>query len=213
MKIKVVGLDLALSNLGIAVAEIDLDDPMQYSLIDLHLEQTEDGKAVKLKRMPDGKLKKVKYMPKGQTVGSDDVRRARILSEALRQYTKDADIVFAEVPIGSQSARAMASYGISVGLIGSVAKPLVQVSPSDVKKAGCNDVTATKAEMIEAAVSMFPDAPWLRAKQKRKGEHPIIADNEHLADACFIIKAGMQTDEYLELIEKLKNSQSNLEAA
>lgn len=213
MKIKVVGIDPALSNLGIAIAEIDLDNPTEYQVTNLHLAQTADDKAVKLKRMPDGKIKKIKYMPKGRTVGSDDVRRARILATALFEHTHDADLVFAEVPIGSQSSRAMASYGISVALIGSVAKPVIEVSPSEVKLAGCGEATATKGEMIEAAISMFPDAPWLRAKVKRKGEFPIIADNEHLADACFIIKAGMQTPEYLELIEELKNSQTDLKAA
>ncbi len=207
MKIKVVGIDPALSNLGIAIGEIDLDYPTALHITDLKLAQTADGKIEKFMRTTNGKVKKKRVMPKGKTVGSDDVRRARILSMALREAVKDADLVFAEVPIGSQSARAMVSYGISVGLIGSVAKPLIQVSPSDVKLAGCNEATATKQEMIEAAISLFPDAPWIRSKQKRNGAYPITGENEHLADACFIIKAGMQTETFAEAIEKLKNGQ------
>lgn len=207
MKIKVVGLDPAMSNLGIAIAEVDLDDPENYHVYDLKLAQTEDGKITKLVKGKDGKIKKKKVMPKGVTVGSDDVRRAKILSQAMLEATRDADVVIAEVPIGSQSARAMASYGISVALLGSVPVPLVEVSPSDAKLAGCNESTATKQEMIDAAVALFPDAPWIRSKTKRGGIYPIVGDNEHLADACFIIRAGLRTEAFRELAEQLKNGQ------
>lgn len=207
MKIKVVGLDPAMSNLGIAIAEVDLDDPENYRVYDLKLAQTEDGKITKLVKGKDGKIKKKKVMPKGVTVGSDDVRRAKILSQAMLEATRDADVVIAEVPIGSQSARAMASYGISVALLGSVPVPLVEVSPSDAKLAGCNESTATKQEMIDAAVALFPDAPWIRSKTKRGGIYPIVGDNEHLADACFIIRAGLRTEAFRELAEQLKNGQ------
>lgn len=207
MKIKVVGLDPAMSNLGIAIAEVDLDDPENYHVYDLKLAQTEDGKITKLVKGKDGKIKKKKVMPKGMTVGSDDVRRAKILSQAMLEATRDADVVIAEVPIGSQSARAMASYGISVALLGSVPVPLVEVSPSDAKLAGCNESTATKQEMIDAAVALFPDAPWIRSKTKRGGIYPIVGDNEHLADACFIIRAGLRTEAFRELAEQLKNGQ------
>lgn len=207
MKIKVVGLDPAMSNLGIAIAEVDLDDPENYHVYDLKLAQTEDGKITKLVKGKDGNIKKKKVMPKGVTVGSDDVRRAKILFQAMFEAVSDADIVIAEVPIGSQSSRAMASYGISVALLGSVPAPLIEVSPSEAKLAGCNESTATKQEMIEAAVALFPDAPWVRGKTKRNGEYPIIGDNEHLADACFIIRAGLRTEAFKELAEELKNGQ------
>lgn len=208
MKIKVVGIDPALSNLGIAIAEVDLDDPENYKVYDLKLAQTEDGKIEKLVKSKDGKIKKTKVMPKGTSVGSDDVRRAKILSTAFMEATRNADLVIAEVPIGSQSARAMASYGISVALLGSCPVPLIEVSPSDAKKAGCNDTTATKHEMIEAATALFPDAPWIRSKTKRGGVYPIVGDNEHLADACFIIRAGLRTEAFTEFVDQLKNGRS-----
>lgn len=207
VKIKVLGVDPALSNLGLAIAEVDLDDPENYQVYDLILTQTQDGKVEKLVKGKDGKLKKKKVMPKGTSVGSDDVRRAKILSTAFMKAASQVDLVIAEVPIGSQSARAMASYGVSVALLGSCPVPLIKVSPSDAKLAGCNDTTATKQEMIDAAVSLFPDAPWVRGKTKRKGVYPIIGDNEHLADACFIIRAGLRTDEFIEYAEQLKNGQ------
>lgn len=209
MIIKVVGADPALSNLGLAFAEVDITDPENFKVYDLKLAQTADGKIEKLVKGKDGKIKKQKVMPKGVSVGSDDVRRAKVLSTAFIDATSQADLVIAEVPIGSQSARAMASYGISVGLLGSCPTTLIEVSPSDVKKAGCNDTTATKHEMIEAATALFPDAPWIRSKVKKKGVYPITGDNEHLADACFIIKAGLQTQAFQDYVEQLKSGQLN----
>lgn len=208
MKIKVVGIDPALSNFGIATAVVDLDDPENYEILNLHLAQTEDGKIEKLKKSADGKLKRARVMPKGVTVGSDDLRRAKILSSAFLEATKDADLVIAEVPIGSQSARAMASYGVSLGVLSSCPVKLIEVSPSAAKIAGCNNTTATKQEMIEAATTCFPNAPWIRAKQKRNGIYPITGDNEHLADACFIIRAGIRTPEFAEYVEQLKSGQT-----
>lgn len=210
MKIKVVGIDPALSNLGIATAMVDLDNPENYEVYDLKLAQTEDGKVERLKKSREGKVTKVRELPKGVSVGSDDLRRAKILSAAFHEAVKDADIVIAEIPIGSQSSRAMTSYGVSLGLLGTCPKPLIEVSPSAAKLAGCSDITATKHEMIEAATKLFPDAPWLRAKTKRKDqkEYPIINDNEHLADACFIIRAGIRTEAFAEYAEQLKNGQS-----
>ena len=208
MKIKVVGVDMALRNLGIAVAKIDLDQPTKFNVTNLTLTQTSDGSLERIK-VVDGKVKRVKYLPKGVSRGSDDVRRAKILFDSFKSEIDGASIVFAEVPIGSQSARAMVSYGVSVAMLGSCPVPLVEVSPSDVKLAGCNDKTATKQEMIQAATSMFPDAPWVRSKTKRQGIYPITGDNEHLADACFVIKAGMQTEKFKNVIEELKNNQVN----
>lgn len=208
MKIKVLGVDPALSNLGLAIAEVDLNDPENYRVYDLKLAQTEDGKIERLKKTKDGKIKKVRELAKGVSVGSDDLRRAKILSKAFLEEAKKADLVIAEIPIGSQSSRAMTSYGVSLGVLGSCPVPLIEVSPSQAKLAGCNDTTATKHEMIEAAVSQFPDAPWILSKTKRNGKHAITNDNEHLADACFIIRAGIRTDAFNEFVYQLKNGQT-----
>lgn len=208
MKIKVVGIDPALSNLGIASAMVDLDDLENYKVYDLKLAQTEDGKINKVGKTKEGKAVKRRVMPKGVSVGSDDLRRAKILSQAFLEAAKDADLVIAEVPIGSQSARAMASYGVSLGVLAACPVKLIEVSPSEAKLAGCGDTTATKHEMIDAATALFPDAPWIRGKTKRNGVYPIIGDNEHLADACFIIRAGLRSEQFKEFAEELKSSRS-----
>lgn len=184
-KIKVVGVDPALRNFGLVNAEIDIDT-LEVKVQDMHLAKSENG------------IKKTKTVRKN----SDDLERARVLTAALKEACEGAAFAFVEVPVGSQSARAMASYGICIGVLSGCPIPMIQVTPTEVKLAGTGIKTATKDEMIEAAVALHPDAPWLTRKLKGKDE--MIADNEHLADACFAIKAGMATDQFKSILQTLK---------
>jgi hypothetical protein len=122
---------------------------------------------------------------------SDDLDRARAISSELKQSLKDVQMVFAEVPVGSQSARAMASYGISIGVLSAIAKPMVQVTPSEVKIAAVNDKTASKEEMIAWAVDLYPDFDWLERGGKK------LNKNEHIADAIAAIHAGIKSEQFL----------------
>lgn len=184
-QINVVGMDPSLRNFGLVKATIDLDT-MQVSAYKMSLIKSENG------------IKKTKTVRKN----SDDLDRAKHIQEAMVEACKDATFAFVEVPVGSQSARAMASYGICIGVLSSCPIPIIQLTPTEVKLAGTGIKTATKDEMIEAAVEWQPDAPWLRVK--RSGKMELIGDNEHLADACFAIKAGMATDEFQSIIRTLK---------
>lgn len=184
-KIKVLGVDPALRNFGLVNAEIDLAS-LDVSVLKMHLAKSENG------------IKNVKKVRKN----SDDLERARVLHAALQEACKDATFAFVEVPVGSQSARAMASYGICIGVLASCSIPMIQVTPTEVKLAGCGTKTATKDEMIEAAGKLHPDAAWLT--RRRLGNVEKIADNEHLADACFAIKAGMATDEFKAILQTLR---------
>ena len=177
MKAKVIGVDPALRNFGIVHAELDLFT-MKFEVTGMRLVQSEDD------------AKKAKTVRKN----SDDLRRARLLHSGFMDACKDAQFAFVEVPVGSQSARAMASYGICVGVIVACPIALIQVTPKEVKMAGFGKASATKDEMIESAVKEYPDAPWLY--RKSKGSLVLLNDNEHLADALFAIKAGINTDEF-----------------
>lgn len=67
---------------------------------------------------------------------SKDVLLAQDLYKSNMSLLKDVDVLFAELPIGSQSARAMASYGICLGIIGALNENLtevIQVTPQAVK--------------------------------------------------------------------------------
>lgn len=183
--IKVLGVDPALRNFGLVNAEIDLDN-QKVTVTKVHLAKSENG------------IKNVKKVRKN----SDDLERARVLHEALQEAASGASFCFVEVPVGSQSARAMASYGICIGVLSSCPIPMIQVTPTEVKMAGCGVKTATKDEMIEAAMALHPEAQWLT--RKLKGVVSPIADNEHLADATFAIHAGMKTDEFQSILNTLK---------
>lgn len=184
--INVVGIDPSLRNFGLVKASIGVDD-LAVKVQSMHLAKSENG------------LKKKKTVRKN----SDDLDRARALYEAMEEACRGASFAFVEVPVGSQSARAMASYGICIGVLAGCSIPVIQLTPTEVKLAGTGIKTATKDEMIEAATAWQPDAPWLRTK--RAGKMELIADNEHLADACFAIKAGMATDEFQSIVRTLKN--------
>lgn len=185
--VRVVGLDVSLRNFGCVIADVDIYSPnLDFEIVEMHLVSSEDG------------AKKAKTMRKN----SDDLNRAKLLFEGLQMVCEDASFAFAEMPVGSQSARAMASYGICVGVLSSCPIPMIEVTAAEVKLAGTGIKTATKGEMIEAAVKEHPEGEWLT--RKVKGEIALLAANEHLADACFAIKAGLKTMEFRTAMNMLK---------
>jgi len=92
----------------------------------------------------------------------------------------------------------MASYGVCIGILASMKKPLIQVTPNEVKLAAVGKKTATKEQMIEWAINKYPTAPWLT--RKFKGQITHVKSNEHLADATAAIHAGVKTDEFKRML-------------
>lgn len=174
---KIIGVDPSLRNFGIVTANLNIET-MEYQVLDMRLVESENN------------AKKEKTVRKN----SDDLRRARLLHEGFVKACDGALFAFVEVPVGSQSARAMASYGICVGVLAACPIAMIQVTPTEVKLAGTGIKTATKDEMIEAAVKAHPEAKWMT--RKSKGELVLTNDNEHLADALFAIEAGLKTDQF-----------------
>lgn len=178
----VVGLDPSLSNLGMCKGTIDLDTN-EFTPTDLLLTQTKPSKTKTTRR------------------NSEDLRRAKVLYDSLLDYTKDANIVFVEMPVGSQNARAAAGYGVCIALMASI-KGLIQVTPTEVKLAATGNKTETKNGMINWGANKYPDINWLT--QTRKGKQEILKKNEHLADSLGAVLAGMKTDQYHQLINLYK---------
>ena len=92
MKIPVLGMDPSLTNWGLAFSQLDLntgflDDPELLLVSPTKI----DHKQVRQ--------------------NSKDIDVAEQLSVPVFEYAKKSKVVFVEVPVGSQSARAMASYG------------------------------------------------------------------------------------------------------
>lgn len=127
-------------------------------------------------------------------VSSDNLRRASELYEAMVLHTKGSAVAFTEVPSGGQSASAVYSFGIVVGLLAACPIPLIQIQQHETKLAAVGTKTASKEEMIEWATESFPDAPWLYQGKR------LLKANEHLADAVAVGHAGIRTDDFKRLL-------------
>ncbi len=160
------GLDPSLSAFGMSRATIinDRIDVTEISLI-----TTKEDKTIKYKN-------------------ERDLARANHLMYNMRAFFTGIDTIYVEIPVGSQSARAMASYGICIGVLAALGKRVVRVSAKDVKLAATGNDQASKADMIEWATYNFPNLPWLT--RKLKGEIVTTNANEHVADSIAAIFAG-----------------------
>lgn len=176
--LRVLGLDPSLRNWGIAAGTYDtVTGKLLIKCLRVTRAEVPDGKQVRQ--------------------NSKDLAAAQQLYAGVQPFLGQANLIFAEVPVGSQSARAMASYGICVGVLGSIrnSAPFFEVTPDEVKLTTVGNKTATKQQMIDWAVAKHPEAPWPRTS---KGA--IIAGKaEHMADAIASIYAGLQSNQYKQL--------------
>ena len=175
----VVGFDPSLRNWGIAKGN--------YCLDNARLQITE--LAVTKPALPKGKQVRQ---------NSKDLEASLQLAERALSAVQGADAIFVEVPVGSQSSRAMASYGICCGILGSLRAsgiPFFEVTPTEVKLISVGDNKATKQQMIAWATSNHPEAPW--PTKKTKGVVTVVEGTaEHMADAVAAIYAGISTPEF-----------------
>ena len=176
--IKVLGCDPSLNNFGLVKASVDMDT----------LEVSIESMFLACPPKIDAATKKAVRK------NSDDLRRARFQQKAFAEYCKGSAITIVEVPVGSQSARAMASYGICVGVLASSPIPMIEVNPTEVKLTAVGTKTASKADMIEWAMAKHPEAEWIL--RKSKGVMVPTNANEHLADAIAAIYAGIATEQF-----------------
>jgi len=184
--IRVVGFDPSLRNWGISQGYYDPVKGLSISQVSTLCPVELTGKQVRN--------------------NSKDLECAKQLCEGALEAAKNAQAIFVEVPIGSQSARAMASYGICVGVLGALRAtgiPFFEVTPTEVKMASVGSRTASKAEMIQWALQTHPEAPWSRYK-----EHGVMviseAKVEHQADATAAIYAGLASNAFKQMLPFLK---------
>lgn len=177
--IEVIGVDPALRNFGFARAKLDLDT-MKFEVDKVSLVKTSAAKTKTTRK------------------NSDDLDRCRAQYLGLKEAEKGARIAFVEMPVGSQSARAMMSYGACMALVAALDIPVIQLTPKEVKVAAVGDQNATKREMIDWASNLFPDAGWLTARGR------LIDDNEHMADAVGAINAGMVNSEFQAIVAMMR---------
>lgn len=182
MEIPVLGMDPALRNWGLAEANLCLSTGI-LSTPFLTLVQPKDLEGKQVRQ------------------NSTDLHRAEQLAEPVMAAARKAKVIFVEVPVGSQSARAMASYGICVGVLGAVRAlgiPLIEVTAMETKLALTGDRNATKRMMIDKAVELYPNANW----PVHAGKIPDKA--EHLADGVASIHSGVRTPVFQNLMRLFK---------
>ena len=190
-KIRVCGFDPSMRNWGMAVADLDLKSGL-LDVPTLSIIQPRDEKSKQVRK------------------NSKDLALAKQLFEGAYDIAKTCKVVFVEVPVGSQSARAMASYGVCVGVLGSLTGlgiTIIEVSPEENKKALTGIKHATKEAMISAAMAEYPTANWPRQERNgatfKKGD--LKAEAEHVADAIGAIHAGCATPTFQTLLKLLRS--------
>jgi Holliday junction resolvasome RuvABC endonuclease subunit len=179
MKIPVVGFDPSLTHWGIAEAQLDLTTGF---LEELKLTLVEPDRI---------KSKQVRQ-------NSMDLHEAEQLAARAITAARAAKAVFVEVPVGSQSARAMASYGVCVGILGTLRAEgiqLIEVNPTEVKLGFTGSKNATKKDMIARAVTLYPQANFPQQRGR------ITDKAEHVADAIAVIHAGVNTPLFQSLMK------------
>lgn len=92
----------------------------------------------------------------------------------------------------------MASYGICIGVLGGLRAfgiPFFEVTPTEVKLATVGKKTASKMEIIERAMKLYPGDFWPMVT--RSGKTSVSATKaEHMADAIGAIEAGLRTSQF-----------------
>ncbi|QDP56427.1 MAG: hypothetical protein Tp152SUR00d2C52646391_23 [Prokaryotic dsDNA virus sp.] len=171
-KIIIAGLDPALRNVGMAKGTLDLSEGL-FELSTTALAQT------------------TKNTTKTNTVRSDDLERCKTILSAVADFVKDVDILFIELPIGSQTSAAQKSYAICIMLLAAIQHmynlPAIIVDPKYLKQHTAGK-GATKEQMISWLHSEYPHMISSFPKAKDKCEH--------IADAVGAIHAGVNLNEF-----------------
>ena len=181
--VKVAGFDPSLRNWGIAIGTYNTELlTLEVQSIDICQPDTLTGKQVRQ--------------------NSKDLHKAEQLTAKAVEAARGVNVTFVEVPVGSQSARAMCSYGICVGILGALRAggiPFIEVTPTEVKTATNQPKTASKEDMIHWATANHPNVNW--PIYKRKGELILTKSiAEHQADAIAAIYAGIKTPAFQQLL-------------
>jgi Holliday junction resolvasome RuvABC endonuclease subunit len=175
MVIKILAIDPSFANTGWCLATVD---PGAASIVEMH-----DGGLVCTEK---AEIKTIRR-------SSDDLRRAHEIASKLRDLSSGVDLVFAEIPTGTQSARASWALGIALGCLTNIAPtPIIEITPTMTKLASVGRKDASKEEIINWAVDLYPDLPWIKARGKEK----LSPKNEHMADSVGVLCAGLNHEDF-----------------
>lgn len=187
-RMKVIGFDPSLTHWGWVKAEVDTDTG-EYTVIDMGIIETDNRDTKKNVR-----------------VESDNLKRAREVHTEVVRLCEGQKLAFSEIPLfGSWMAgtQSIARSGMVIGLLAACPTPVIQVFPRESKKLAVGSPNADKSEMIDWAYRKFPDAPW--RYRTLKGKQILKKDNEHLADAIAAVNAGLQTEQFRQVLAMYKS--------
>ena len=183
--IKVMGFDPSLRNWGIAYGSYSIESGIAVDKLSIIQTESDKGKQTRQ--------------------NSKDINTAMQLFESAYEAAKGIDAVFVEVPVGSQSSRAMASYGVCIGVLGALCSlkvPVYEVTPTEVKLSTVGTKTASKEEMIAWAYNKYPEINW----PKSYAGSLITSKAEHMADAVGAIYAGVHSKDFQRMAQFILNN-------
>lgn len=178
---KVVGLDPAFANFGMVAGGLFLHGETWAF---------RPGAMLLVKTKGGGKKREVRK-------SSENLTRGQELHKELHNFldAHQPRLVFVEVPSGAQNANAAAGLGLAVGILASIRVPIIEVAPMEIKRLfTARQKAVPKSQVMKWAYDCWPGAPWLTHGGKR------VLDNEHLADACAAVVAGVRTPTFLQLM-------------
>ena len=167
--IKVLGLDPSLRSWGLAAC---LYREGKIEVVETHISKTINTKGIKQ--------------------NASDIIAANTLYKELITPIKWADVICIEVPHGSQSSRAMVSYGVCVALIG-----VIQALNPNIIQVSANDVKAVVRTDKSHKPSKEDVIAWVKKKHP-EAKLPTTLAAEHICDAIVTIYAAMKTKEFKE---------------
>lgn len=185
--LNILGFDPSGSNWGIAAATYDITSG-QLNVARLHVISPELSTSKTVRQ------------------SSKDIERAICLLREAKKWSTYADVICAEVPHGSQSARAALLAGMCHGVLASFVMgsvPVIQVNAGETRTVITGKPKATKLQAIEWAMAKHPEAPW--PMKTVKGITTVVEGTaEHMADAIAAIYASTKTETFKALVQARK---------
>jgi Holliday junction resolvasome RuvABC endonuclease subunit len=144
-------------------------------------------------------------LDKRDYIAFDNVRRFQKIYRKLKELHEEYGYkaVLAEIPTGSQSAKAATGFGGVAGVLGCLVIDLSLVNiwklPQQVKKCLCGSGKASKGDMVRAAADIFPSSieQFITKRGKfRIHDKRVKGSYEHVADAVGVFKTCRKTNDY-----------------
>lgn len=177
MNLRLISHDPSLRNWGIAVIDYDCETTQ---LTVLHTEVLQHTPSINIRR------------PNQRDLSSATHHYTRI-QELYHTYKPSISI--AEIPTGSQSARASVGYGICISILGSLRyeMPLIEVTPNQVKKlVGWGNTS--KKQIVKWVQKTHPYYTFPQHHNELN-----MSKAEHIADAIVAAHVGLLSKQFKEL--------------